>query len=125
VIGFTFFEINGGGAISVQFDKELLGISGIGKQHIFIHYNDIESVELVNSIDIGIPVQVSDWNNGWSGIYQNGVYGQYTLFAYSQPGLFIVMRYMNDEKRPSVAVFNEKSEKRIQNLYSVLKELTE
>lgn len=116
VVVFLVFSVTGsGGTITYQMNDEMLGIACLDWQPVFIHYEDIVQVELVSSLELGRAVDLSDWDSGWCGIYENEAYGVYTLFAYSSGSEFIVVHY-----RDGVLVFNCKKDTGTEKTYENL-----
>ncbi|MBD5393165.1 MAG: hypothetical protein HDR71_02615 [Lachnospiraceae bacterium] len=94
------------GAVTYQINDEMLGITCLDKPPLFIYYEDILQIELVDSLDLGEAIDIADWDSGWCGTYKNDDYGVYTLFAYSSCSQFIVVHYSD-----GVLVFNFKKDK--------------
>lgn len=68
-------------------------------------------------MDIGKKVEASEWDDGWCGIYKNGIYGVYTLFVYSGVSEYIVVYH-----KDGVLVFNCKNLRNTEKVYYDLKE---
>lgn len=107
-----------GGTITFQMDQEMLGIVCQNRDPVFVSYEDIRQVELIDGFETGTALEASDWDSGWCGVYENEEYGVYTLYAYSGTGEYIVVRYDG-----GVLVFNLKKTKDTQKTYRELLEV--
>ena len=109
------------GAVTCQLDSDMLGIAGpactegTAGSNAFVSYADISSLSMCRSFTLGQPVQAADWDSGWCGIYQNESWGQYRLFAYSQPGEYILLGTAN-----GYILFNAPTQKATEELFQQL-----
>lgn len=105
------------GMVSYQMDGEKLGITYKDSTPVFLPYDEINSVEWKDSFSMGNLVEGGQWDDGWYGIYDNGDYGEYQLFLYSDVTNYIVVHGDN-----GVLVFNDSTEKSTRQAYENLQE---
>lgn len=112
---FAFSLSSKSGAITFQMNEEMLGITCLKQNPVFIPYADITKVELTDSFSMGEKRDALDWDSGWCGSYENEEYGIYTIYAYSNVNSYIVVHYTD-----GVLVFNLKKEKTTEKTYDKL-----
>ncbi len=114
---FAFFWTGGGGSVIYQLNDDMIGVTCLDHKPVFVSYEEITSVKMVDTFEQGQPISVSEWNSGWCGTYRNETWGEYTLFAYSDTGMYIVIEYDG-----GVLVFNAKSARATKECYNDLME---
>ena len=109
--------MNSRGDVLWEMDDSQLAVACLQKTPVFIEFDSITSVSEIGAFDMGSPVRVEDWDQGWCGIYENSRFGKYTLYAYTSTDTFIVVEYNS-----GVLVFNGKTERETHSAYSELAE---
>lgn len=112
---FAFSLSKQSGAITFQMNDEMLGITCLQQDPVFISYEDITEVEMTGGLDMGEKRDALDWDSGWCGVYENEEYGIYTIYAYSNVNQYIVVHYTD-----GVLVFNLKKDKTTEKTYDKL-----
>lgn len=115
VAGFNFSS-GDSGSIVYEANDEMFGIRCLNEPPVFINYQDITALEDVAVFEMGGVMMHSDWDKGWCGQYENANWGEYTLYAYSDVGKYIVLKYGD-----KVLVFNGKNLKETEQIYGELK----
>ena len=115
IIGFMALTMSDNGAVEYQLDTERIGIAFQSYEPAFISYQDIRSVELIDSFDMGTRIDGVDWNNGWCGEYESADLGLYKIYAYSAPGKYILIRGETE-----TVIFNAKTLKQTENVFQEL-----
>ncbi len=105
---------NNNASIVSQVGDELIGISG-SEESFFIYFDDISAVEMIDNLDPGTLLTGKSTNTVYTGTYRNDTYGEYQLYAYKTPGVFIVIHYTD-----GVFVFNGYSEGTTEDIYQNL-----
>ena len=116
---FLFFTINSlvndSSAVMSQLGNDVIGIAG-ADQSMYIYYEDISSVDYIESLDPGMFVDGTETEDAYFATYQNDAYGQYQLFAYKHPGVYIVIQHTG-----GIIVFNSSSVRDTEVCYQNLK----
>ncbi len=105
------------GALAIGMDDTRLGINHSIGGSTEAEYADIESIELVSSVDIGHMISGIGDEKSRSGIYENEIFGTYELYQYIAVESFIVI-YKSD----SVLMFNLSSIRKTEKFYEDLME---
>lgn len=105
----------GSGSVAYEMDSVQLAVVGLDQAPIFVPYDTITDVELVETFRMDKTVDAADWDSGWCGTYENEDYGTFTLCAYSSPGLYIVVKHNS-----GVLIFNAKNAGATRNAYEKL-----
>lgn len=90
----SLFAIRGNsGAVTVQVNDTMLGVLGTYGEAAFIPLNEIEELQLIESLDVGTQIEGETTDNTRSGTYSNEAYGEYTLHIYTESAPYIVVRH--------------------------------
>ena len=111
------YHLNKGGTVLYEMDQERFAVTCGNRLPEFIAYEDIAGVELASTFQMGQVIESQAWDAGWCGTYQNETYGRFTLYAYSQTGMFIIVRHPG-----GALIFNDKSERATTAAYEKLLE---
>lgn len=106
LIAFMALQAQSGGAVSYEMDRRQLAVACMDRAPVFIPYDQIRRAELVRSFPMDRYIEAADWDSGWCGTYESEAYGCFTLCAYTNPGLFILV-----EHEDGTLIFNVKTEK--------------
>lgn len=104
------------GTVTAQVDEEKLGVVGSYGGAIFIYLEDITQVQLVEDLMTGTAVDAQETKNTMCGLYENEVYGTYTLQIYTEKQPYIVVTYGDGE----TLVFNQANKRQTENIYEDL-----
>lgn len=110
-------NMGSGGTIAYEMDEENLAVACADRAPVFVAYSTVSSVQLVDTFKMDRTVEADEWDDGWCGIYENEEYGNFTLYAYSSAGNYIVVEHEN-----GVLIFNDKTEKATAKAYEELLE---
>lgn len=110
-------RIGSGGTIAYEMDENQLAVVCMDRKPVFIPFDTIIRTELVDTFQMDSTVEAAQWDAGWCGIYENENYGVFTLYAYSDPGIYIVVEHEN-----GVLIFNDKNQKATNAAYNDLLE---
>lgn len=101
------YQLSGSrGTVTYEMNGELLGIVCLDRSALFIPYEQISQAQLVETFEMGTVLKADEWDGGWCADCENEQWGKYTLYAYSDVGEYIVVRYAQ-----GTLVFNDKSKK--------------
>lgn len=103
------------GSVAYEMDDSKLAVVCLDRGPLFISYETITGVSVVDTFKMNAAVEADSWDSGWCGIYENEEYGCFTLFAYSSGGKYIVV-----EHQDGVLIFNDKTEKETAKAYDEL-----
>lgn len=117
VVIILVINMGSGGSVAYEMDDTKLAVVCLNRGPVFVAYDAITSVSLADTFRMDRTVEAEQWDDGWCGIYENEEYGQFTLFAYSGAGTYIVVEYED-----GVLIFNDKSEKSTRKAYEKLLE---
>jgi len=115
IIIILVMQIGSGGTIAYEMDQKMLAVVCMDKDPLFIPFDTIIRTELVDTFQMDNTVEATPWDAGWCGIYENENYGVFTLYAYSNPGIYIVVEHEN-----GVLIFNDKNTKATNAAYQDL-----
>ena len=107
------------GAVTAATDDYKLGVMGTYGETLFISFEDIEDVQLLESLDLGTCVDGDITKNTMSGTFSNDTFGEYTLHVYSKCEQYIVIKY--DEGK--ILVFNQGNKRLTDRIYEDLLDL--
>lgn len=94
-------SMDGGVSVTSQLDSTKLGVVCGDRPAVFIPYEEVHTLELLDTFDLGKAVNAETWDAGWCGLYHSDTYGDYTVYAYSTAGKYIIVGYTD-----GVLVFN-------------------
>lgn len=117
IIIILVMQIGSGGTIAYEMDENQLAVVCMDRSPVFIPFGTIIWTELVDTFQMGNMVEAAEWDAGWCGTYENEEYGVFTLYAYSDPGVYIVVKHEN-----GVLIFNDRSQKATNAAYEELLE---
>ncbi|MCM1296429.1 MAG: hypothetical protein NC311_12900 [Muribaculaceae bacterium] len=103
------------GSVSYAMDGSALGVACKDHAPVFIAYSEIQEIVLCTAFPMGEAVTCADWDSGWCGTYRSEELGEYTLFAYSGVGEFIMVRTAGE-----LLIFNAGDQKTTEDLYEQL-----
>ena len=110
-------NMGNGGSIAYEMDEANLAVVCLNRSPVFVAYDAVTKVSLVDTFKMDKTVEANSWGDGWCGTYENEEYGRFTLFAYSSAGTYIVV-----EHEAGVLIFNDKTEKATTKAYEELLE---
>lgn len=105
----------GGGSAAYEMDDTQLAVACLDRLPVFIPYDTITNVQVAETFAMDRTIESTDWNSGWCGTYENEEYGEFTLYAYSTCGIYIVV-----EHEDGVLIFNAKNQKETNAAYEEL-----
>lgn len=108
-------NMGSGGAVAYEMDDSKLAVACLNRSPVFVPFETITSVSLVDTFPMDKTIEANSWDNGWCGTYENEEYGRFTLFAYSSCGKYIVVAHSD-----GVLIFNDKTEKNTLKAYEEL-----
>lgn len=117
ILAIIALQMGNSGSIAYEMDDVQMAVVCMDRGATFIPYEDITQVELISSFNMGAFIESQEWDSGWCGTYENEDYGEYTLYAYSETGSYIVVHHKN-----GVLIFNDKTEKSTDKAYRELLE---
>lgn len=108
-------QLGSGGSIAYEMDDTQLAVACMDRKPVFIPFDSITDVELVETFSMDRTIEAAPWDSGWCGTYENEEYGTFTLYAYSGSGIYIVVKH-----KDGVLIFNDKSRKTTEKAYKAL-----
>lgn len=90
------------GSVTVQVNDTMLGVLGSYGDASFIPLEEIEELQLIENLDVGIQIEGETTDNTHSGTYQNEEFGEYILHIYTDKSPYIVVRHSGGK----ILVFN-------------------
>lgn len=115
VVIILVINVGNGGSVAYEIDDSNLAVVCLNRGPVFVSIETITGISMVDTFRMDRTVEANSWDDGWCGTYENDEYGQFTLFAYSSCGKYIVV-----EHTAGVLIFNSKTEKATTKAYEEL-----
>lgn len=116
---FLLSSLRGQTTVNVGFDEDSLTLTAPKEYSLVVDYDQVDTVELVDSFDPGSAVS-GDENRGcrW-GVWENSNWGQYTMTVSKKIDNAILLTKINGEK----VVFNFENETSTASMHQMFTEL--
>ncbi len=99
----SLFALRGNsGSVMAQVNDTLLGVVGTYGDPTFVSLDEIEQLQLTETMDFGTQVDGETKDNTMSGVYHNEEFGDYTLHVYHEKAPYIIVKYNGG----NILVFN-------------------
>ena len=99
----SLFALRGNsGSVTAQVNDTLLGVVGTYGDPTFVSLDEIEQLQLTETMDFGAQVDGETKDNTMSGVYHNEEFGDYTLHVYHEKAPYIIVKYNGG----NILVFN-------------------
>lgn len=103
------------GSIAYEMDDTKLAVVCLNRAPVFVLYEAITGVTMVDTFKMDKTVEADSWDDGWCGTYENEEYGEFALFAYSSGGKYVIVEHTG-----GVLIFNDKTERTTAKAYEEL-----
>ncbi len=104
------------GNVNIDFLDYSFSVKCILGGSVNVAFNEVESVEYVDSFDYGGRLSGSETNRLMAGTFENTAFGKFKFLAYKSCDEYIIVHYGDDE----VVVFNQKTPELTEQCYEEL-----